>query len=220
MNLDVLPPELTDASPFEAYRELEVTNDTQVEYAGQIIKEVSQRLKAIEAKRLEVVGPIKKGIAKFEALCRDARRPLEAVSESLRGKIQVFWDSRQASLLKEAQTQRIADLEIEKTKLQDAIHTAMTFDSEDALKEAQQRAKNIERLESNPVEVSQTVRSQSFTLAQSQVWKWRIADASQIPDAFWVLDEKLVNATARAYGKTPVQIPGIEFYQESKTVLK
>lgn len=58
----------------------------------------------------------------------------------------------------------------------------------------------------------------SSGIKEVRVPKWRVVDELKIPDRYWILDEKVINAERRARGveKTGLNyIPGIEFYNDT-----
>lgn len=215
-----LPPELANLGPFQHWATFNVTTEAEVELAGGGIKEIEDQLKAIKKKQTELFGPLKNAIRDFEARVREVTNPLQILSRTLRSRVTAFWDEREARLKAEAEKQRERLLEDEKAKLSEAESLAMVTGDEAAMKEADQRARNLERLEKTPVKVSQTVRSSAFTMAQSKAWKWKLVDRSKVPAEFWILDEKKLNALARSRKTDSIDVPGIEFYQETRTVIK
>lgn len=214
-----LPPEVKDIKSFYRLETLQVTTDAEVELAGQALKEVKHRLKLVEEKRKEVVGPIKQGIAAFEAMCREVTNPLKEIDRALRAKVERFWQNRQRKLEEEAKKEREAKLEEERRRQAEAIETAMETGSETAMKEAEQREKNAARLEAKPIEVKQTFRSSTFTLAQAKRFTWTVTDLAKVPREYLVLDEKRLNSIAKRYKTEKVEIPGIEFRETSTSVL-
>ena len=216
-----LPEELTNIAPFQHWATFPVKTDGDVELAGGAIKEIADQLKKVKAKQTELFGPLKKAIKDFEEKVREVTSPLDILSRTLRGRVTAFWDEREATLRAEAKKQREADLAAETAKQEAAQALAMTTGDEKALKEADQRSRNIEKLETKPLDVSQTVRSSAFTMAQSKAWKWKLVNPKLVPKDFWILDEKALNKIARSQKKDqPFDVPGIEFYQESRTVIK
>lgn len=215
-----LPPEVRDIKSFYRLEALQVRNDAEAELAGQALKEVKQRIKVVEDKRKEVVGPIKQGIAAFEALCREVTGPLREIDRALRAKVEHFWQARQKQLEEEARKKREAELEEERRRQAEAIDTAMETGSTAAMKEAEQREKNVARLEAKPVQVKQTLRSSTFTMAQAKRVVWKVSDLAKVPREYLVVDEKKLNSIAKRYKQERVEIPGIEFSEVSKSVLR
>lgn len=50
-------------------------------------------------------------------------------------------------------------------------------------------------------------------IATKKVWKFRVTDASLVPDDYKIIDEKKLGALARAM-KGTVKVPGVEFYAD------
>ena len=215
-----IPVELSDTRSLMSWGSFEIKHQADVEIASTALKEVEGRLKAIKAKQVELFGPLKKAIRDLELKVKDITNPLEIISGALRDRIGKFWDARQKQLEAEARAKREADLAEERRKAAEAMTLAMSFGSEAAMKEVEQRDRNVAKLETKEVVVSQTVRTSEITIAQMRVWCWKIVDEKLIPREYLIVDEKKLNAVAKKSSEMAVEIPGIEFYQESRVVLK
>lgn len=221
MTLNIqIPTELKEIKPFYDWETFPVTNESEMELAGQALSEINGRIKAVENWRKEATGPIKQGIKVIEDSCRSITDPLKKIDSILRGKVQGFMNARQRFLEEEARKKREKEIALEKARAFEAAKTAMTTDSEVAATEAIQRQENVTRLESRPVAVSQTVRSSNFTMAQTKVWTWEITDEAKVPREYLIIDEKRINTLARSFEETPVEIPGITFKQESRIAMR
>ena len=62
-----------------------------------------------------------------------------------------------------------------------------------------------------PVIIAPVAKPEGISRVQN--WKWRVIDASKIPDSYWILDEVKINGVVRAMKEAaPTAIPGIESY--------
>jgi hypothetical protein len=55
--------------------------------------------------------------------------------------------------------------------------------------------------------------------ATKQVWKCRVVDPSLVPDEYWVLNEKALDAYAKAM-KEGAKLPGCEFFAEDNLSIR
>lgn len=212
-----MPAELTQTAALLKWGSFEVAREADVELAGAALVEIEGRLKAIKAKQTELFGPLKKAIREFEARTRDdLTNPLQIVADTLRRRIGSFWSKRRAELEAEARRKHEAQLAEEKRKREEAMKLAVITGSDEALAAADQRRKNVARLEAKQPEVSQTVGH----TAEMRIWCWRLVDPKKVPAKYLIIDEKALNKLAKGYNKQPVEIPGVEFYQESRVTLK
>lgn len=214
-----LPADLVETKALIEWASFSVTCDAEVEAAGGAIKEIEGRIKAIKAKQEELFGPLKAAIRDFEAKVRSVTDPLKAVSAALRQRIATLWNNRQVELERQAKAKREQDLIDEKARLDAA--TALAAATGNGLAEVDNRTRNVERLETKPVEVSQTVKTSGYTMAQTKYWDWRVTDKSKIPLEYLEPDAPAFNKLARSYEKLQPkpEIPGIEFFQASRVQL-
>lgn len=215
-----LPAELTHTQDLMRWASFEVSTEAHLELAGQAVKEIDGRLKAIKAKQTEIFGPLKKAIREFEVRVRDVTAPLETVSRTLRDRIQKFWDARQRKLEEDALAERARRMEEEQKKRDAAATLAVVTGDDDAAEEAVRRDANVRRMEETPVDVRQTVRTSTFTMAQAKVWTWKVVDIAKVPREYLVIDEKRLNAIAKRFGDERVDVPGVEFTLTSRAVLR
>lgn len=219
-----LPEDLKNIKPLMTWADFPVKNETDQECAVAAMVEIKGRIKAIEEKQKELFGPLKTAIRDFEVRVRDdLLNPLKIIRDTLNGRVITFWDAREARLQQEAREAREKQLAEERAAAERAEALAMTTGNVEAMSEMIIRAKNVERLESKPVEVSQTVKTTGGTLAQVKIWAWKIVDESKVPGEFWMIDEKKLNACARrmgAAGGPETDIPGVEFFQKTRTSLR
>jgi hypothetical protein len=210
-----IPAELSDNALLLEKANFQVTKEADVELALAWVVEAENRIAAVTG----VISPIRKSIRDLEERARNITRPLKTVADTLRNRVAKFWDDRQAKLDAEEKAKRDAEAEEEKKRLDQAMKVAVATGDEKAMTEVANREKNLEKLK-QPVEVSQTVRTRGFTGSQAKFWDWKVIDESKVPKDFWILDEKKLNRIAKGYGKTKELVPGIEFSERSRVVLK
>jgi hypothetical protein len=218
-----LPAELQENRGLLRWADFQVKTVTDQELAVGGMAEIKGRIKAIEHCEDQLFGPIKDHIKNFETWVREHHlKPLKITLDSLNVRVISFWNARQAKLEAEARAAREKKLAEERELARKASELAATTGNEEAINEMVQRNQNVEKLEAAPVEVSQTVRTTAGTLSQTRNWTWRVLDEAIVPRQYFVLDAKKLNAEARvrAKGEPATAIPGIEFYQETRTSLR
>lgn len=216
-----LPPEVADIRSFYALEALEVKDAASEVAAGEAIKTISGKIKIIKAKQEELFGPLKRAVREFEQKVKDSTLdPLTRIDKKIRASLGAYWDAQHAA--KEAEEKKLREEKAaalrEEARLQAEI--AMDTGSETALETAQRKDKAAEKLETRPVEVSQTLRTSGFTAAQTRPWEWEIVDEKLIPREYLCVDEKKLNEAKRKYDKTPVEIPGVKFLQKSRPMIR
>lgn len=213
-------PDIEDVKPFYNYEAIKVTCDADLTTAAQALKEIKSRYKAIEDWRKEVVGPIKQGIKAFEDRVRIPKDILERLEGIIKGRMESYWDAQRQQVLEVERQRRQAEIEAAKQLANENLDTAMSTGSEVAKEAAIRFDQHAERLETKPLDVSQTVRAGNVTVAQSLVWEWEIVDLSKVPRELLVLDEKTINGVAKNYNEKPIEIPGIVFKQVSRASVR
>lgn len=213
-------PQVEDIKPFYRFESIEIKTQADCENAALGLKEIATRLKQAAAWHKEVVGPIKAGIKAFEQRLHQVTDPLESIQASVKRKLEMFWDSQR--VLKEAEEakKRAAEIEAAKQIAHENLELAAATGSATAIEAAQNFSKRAEMLKEAPLDLSQTIRTTGATVAQSTVWQWSVVDETQIPRQYFKLDESALNQAAKSYGKTPVTIPGIEFKQVSRAIVR
>lgn len=208
--------QLLDMRLFHQWAGMEITNAEGMQICGERLGLIAAHRKKIEAQRDSVLKPLKQATRKFEELVREALRPLNTIDELLRNRLASYMDAQQRKLEEEARAKREAEIAAEKAKQAQAVKLAIATGSEAATEEANQRAENLARLAEKPVEVRQTLKLDNATVAQTLVWEWSVVDLAQVPKEFFILDEKKLNGIAKAFSKSPQEIPGIKFEQKTR----
>ncbi len=209
-------PDIEDVKPFYNYESIKVECDADLTVAAQALKEIKTRLGAITAWHKEVVGPIKQGIKAFEERLNVPKGILVRLEGIIKGNMERYWDAQRQQVLLAEQQRRAAEVAAAKQLADENLQSAMSTGSEVAKEAALRFDKHAERLEAKPLDVSQTVRTGTVTIAQRLVWEWEVVDISKVPRELLILDEKAINQVAKTYSEKPIEIPGIVFKQVSR----
>ncbi len=214
----MIPAELTvidDLLEFEAYNIQQESDLERIAIVGQL---ASKRIKELDTLRLSMTAPIKAGIKVIEDEFHRITDPLQNLKKSLSKKVGDYWDKVHVQKEEEAKLARAKALEEERALLDLAATAALSSGSDLDTMELETRTRVVEKLETAPVVVKQTVRMPQATMAQTRVWKCRVVDPKLVPREYLIVNEGLLNTMARSkdFDKAMANIPGVEFYQESK----
>lgn len=168
------------------------------------------KAKELTEKRLSLTRPLDDSKKAIMALFAEPLEKLEALEVQLKASILTYEaaqaerraqeqaaENERARRLEEAQKQRLLD-EAEKAIAVGDVGRAETIIAK------------AEVAHVDPVNVA--TQHRAGTSIQS-VWRWKVTDESKIPDRFWVLDEKKLNAVVKAEKKA-CEIDGIEVYED------
>jgi len=211
-----IPTDISNIRHFYDYENLKVTCKDEYETAATYFLQVKHHLKITEAERTKITGPINQALKNTNDLFKRISDPLNKIKNALESKLRIFADSERKKLEEEERLRR----EEEKRKFDEQAKAAkleaMELESETALETAHTLQKRADSIDTENVIVKQTVRAGSIgTMAERRTWKWKVTDEKLIPRSLLVVDEKQLNAMAKAYGQNEQAIPGIEFYQET-----
>lgn len=161
--------------------------------AGNELKEIKSRRKAIDDQRKMMTKPLDESKA---AIMDFFRTPLSML------------DDAEAAIKRAMLTYQ----QEEQRKEREAREKAA---AEARLIEAEAKAQNPDApppvVIMPPVKVAEVPKVKG--ISTRKVWKARVADAAQVPREYLLVDEQKLGALARAT-EGSVQVPGVEFYSE------
>jgi hypothetical protein len=150
--------------------------------------------KAMEARRKEIVGPIREKLDLVNSCFNDLMYPVLEADRLTKDQVAKFDQEQRA---KAAEAKRIED---EKLKLaQDEMNLKGEHTQELGTAEAPH--------------VQEVTRTNMGTLGGRANWKARVVDFKLLPDEYKLPNESLLNAYARTH-KGEGEIPGVEFYDD------
>lgn len=210
-----LRPELLDNNSIEAWKQSSIETAADAENFGNYIKIIADRKKQIKTEADKVKKPLKEALKKFESMVKNALEPLETTDKYLRRCLGEYWDKKQKEIDEKARLER----EKEAQRLEQESKKAMNDAVLNMDQESLQKAKNLEIASKKELEKDlknkQTMRLSTGTIAQQTKFEWVIEDVSKIPQEYYVLDEKKLNAIAKGFKNNPVEVPGIKFVKKS-----
>lgn len=186
---------ITDADSYAAAAELGTKLADSRKGIVLMMKPTKQAIDSVKdvvlAKEKQLLGVIQVGEERMQQLCTAYRTEQTRIKNAEA-------ETERRRLLKEAEDKRIAQAE----EAHEAGRTVLA-----------------DKLLSTPVtapavKVEQVVPKTSASGRTN--WKWRITDASLIPDEYWMLDESMIGALVRS-DKDKTAIPGIEAYSDEST---
>lgn len=206
-----LPVPVTDIKLFHTWPSMVLATDHDAEVCGERLGVLKEHRKKLDAEKDKVLGPLTKAVNEFRAMVRRVTDPMDAIDAALRGKLSAYMTAKREAVEKEAAKKRAEEIKKAEDEARANRKLAQETGSEVALQAAKKFEKNAEALANKVLDTSQTMRLSTTTIAEKTEWEIEIFDESKIPDEYWELDWKKLNAVKRAYGKTPVDIPGIRF---------
>ncbi len=193
-----------------------VTVET-IEPVSDTLKAIKLSMKEIEARRKEITNPLDE--AKKAAIVQQNKllSPMVQIEKQLKIKVGDYISEKQR--IQEEYDRKLREEEIAKKEAakKEIMEQAEINESELALDDAIKIDEKIEDLKTAPITKISTGHRGAFSGAyQRSVKKWRVVDIKKIPERYFTLNEKLINANVRA-GE---QIPGLRIWEEKITVSK
>ena len=211
-----IPTYISNIRQFYEYENITITNRDEFETASAYFLQTKAHLKLVEEERKKIVDPINKALKATNDLFKRISDPLNKIKDQLNSKMKVFADGERKKL----EEQKRIELEEQKKKFEEeakkAKMEAIELGSQTALEVANTFQKRANKIDTENVEVKQTVRLGTIgTMAERRVWKWEVTDIEKVPRYLLTIDTKALNELASGYKKDPVEIDGIKFYQET-----
>ena len=163
---------------------------------GVIIARIEKQL---ETERKKVVDPLNKQVKDINSFFKDYTDKLSEVKEMARKKIGDYREEKERKRLAEQ-------------KRLDAI---LAKQREEELKRAAESGTTAPAIGlSIPVApIANTVHSDTGAATGRKVWKWEVADLAKVPDEYFIIDEKKINALVRGGVR---EIAGLKIYEDTE----
>jgi len=214
-----IPPEVVEKareaeSLLRQVTSLTITDNQQYQTAGDFLKKVKSRYKDIEDDRKTITAPMN---AALKAINNYFKTPqtvlLQAESFLKKALVSYHTEQERKAQQEQARLNELARRDAEKKAIQ------LEAQAQKALKKGQtEKAEDLMTVKDTIVPVAVVAPSAPpKTSGQSfkTVWKWVVTDAALIPRSYMVLDEKQLNAIAKAGIKGAMAIPGVEFKEDT-----
>lgn len=188
------------------YSDVEIASNEQYAEAGEWLKEISGRIKDLEAMRLELTRPLDKIKKQWIEWFARPLDKLKAADGAVRGSMRAFMaEQEKLRLAEERRLQELAEKEAK--KLEAAAKKAEAKGQEEKADQLREKAEQAAAVV--PVVASKVEKVAGVAL--KQYWKFKIVDEALLPREFLCPDEKKLGEHARlTKGQAP--IAGVEFY--------
>lgn len=211
-----IPTDISNIRQFYEYENITITNRDEFETASAYFLQTKAHLKLVEEERKKIVDPINKALKATNDLFKRISDPLNKIKDQLNSKMKVFADGERKKL----EEQKRIELEEQKKKFEEdakkAKMEAIELGSQTALEVANTFQKRANEIDTENVEVKQTVRLGAIgTMAERRTWQFKVIDVNLIPREYLIVDEKKINAIKKEFGEKGLSIPGIELFQET-----
>jgi hypothetical protein len=162
---------------------------------GEILVEIKTKAKQATAERDAMLKPMKDAVKRVTAFFAPALSALAASEAGLKRAMVDY------TIREEARKRELA------AKAQQLLRAAPPTAP------APQRAAAINKAMALVEQVNEAP-AMAAGVSIRKVWKAHVVDPSKVPGEFWVIDERLINADAKArsWSNPP---PGVEYYQET-----
>jgi hypothetical protein len=155
--------------------------------------------KALEEERKKYVDPLNKQVKTINTFFKGYTDKLSEFKETARKKISDYRSEKERKRLEE---QKRLDAILAKQREEELKQAAATGTTAPAI-----------GLSVPVAPLANTVKSDTGSASGRSVWKWSVEDYSKIPDEYYILDEKLINANVKGGMRS---IPGIKIYEEKE----
>lgn len=176
---------------------LQVSNQDEYQRGVELLSWIQKSIKKAEEKRKFFVSPLNDHVARINAFFKNFTQPLAEMREVIEPKMMAW---------RRAEDARIAAEEERIRKEQAAVQKKLE-------KEAKKNGGAVPEPLPVPTFMPQakTVFADNGMATVKKNWTWKIKNRELIPNEYWILDEKKLNAAVRAGIRN---IRGIEIYQE------
>lgn len=185
---------------------IEITDPVSYEAATYELKALKAKYREIEEQRKSLKKPIDEAARRIQGFFKP---PLDFLSQAegvIKRKI-TTWNQEQERLRREEQRKVDEAARKERERLEARARKAEEKGQADKAEQLSQQAETV-----TPALVpSETPKAQG--ISTRKVWKFRVVDASKVPDKYKVIDEKKIAGVVRSLG-ADAEIPGVEVYPE------
>jgi hypothetical protein len=217
MNIEIVPTAETEiiTAQVSAYSEkitsLSIESDTDLAYAGEMLKLMRSYIKEIDRIRTELVKPLNNHVKMINSRFKPLTEAAEAADSQLSLKMKAYNDTQRQRREAEAR----AAQEAEANRLREAAEAAEIASAFEEIPDGQPA--KILRTMADTVEAAtpkpmQTFRSGSAKSTFSSVWRYEISEPMAIPRVYLEPNDKAIKAAIKDGVRI---IAGIRIYEDS-----
>ena len=169
------------------FQDVQITSKEEYTGAADTLKQIQNKIKKLEEKRLEYTRPLDESKKKITADFKSVIEPLEQFVNEVKKKMLVWAKAEQARL--DQEQKKIEAEALEKAKVEHKSEVQVP-------------------IVNNTVK---TQRGESTTTSIKKVWKWKIVDQNKVPRDYLCVDSPAIVQAIRSGVRF---IEGLEIYQE------
>ena len=197
----------------ERSKSLVISNQDEYTSASDVLKQVKARYKELDTQRKDIVKPLDDAKKKIQELFKTPLDLLSAAETKIKS-LMVGYVNEQERIAREkqAELQRLADLEAEKErkKIEARIERAKASGKDEKVEALEEQKENIEPV-SVPV-VAPTIETPKGMSFREQ-WTAEVVDFAKLPDEYKLPNQSALNKIAQAT-KGTISIPGVKLHSE------
>jgi hypothetical protein len=182
--------------------------------AGDLLKLIKASRKKLDEYRKGLTGPVDRALKAVNKYFREAAfTEIDEAESEIKAKM---GDWYRAEEQKRQEAARLAAQEAERQALEAA--QALEASGQEAAAEAVvEQAIETSEAEAKAAKLGPTRGDHGSTTSARKVWKWRVADKTQVPMEYLTVDKLLVNQAVKAGVR---EIPGLEIYEDVQVAIR
>jgi hypothetical protein len=213
--LVTFPQALRNAADFLRYADLVVATEKDAGDVSDCRQEIKEKLKEIEKTRKSFTEPMLEAKRRIDDEAKRISAPWEAIVRSLDQKLIAWHRSQEEIRIAQEKKRREEEMLKLEAQRQADLELAMATGDEKAAENVVEIEKNLERLETKPIEINNATRTGYATTYLQERWTFEVVDAKLVPRDFLVVDETKLQKYATA-NKETAAVPGVRFFQKAQ----
>lgn len=217
-----IDPAMLDIAQYQEWGAIKKINDDEGEvlFANRLGL-VAGRIRDLKKQRDFLTAPIKEAQKRITDIAAAALGPLEGIERTIRFALNEYMHEKRVKAEAAERKRREEHAAQLRAEAESKLEKAAQANSETVLNTAIAAEQQAVRIEQSEVKIRQAVTTESGgRVTQMVTWKWELQDSSQVPRQYLVVDEKALNAIARAYKTNPISIPGVKFFEITTAVVR
>lgn len=177
------------------------------ESGAEVLKTIKGLHRQVEDQRKTITKPLDEAKRQVMDLFRPLTNTLTQAERTIKQRL-VAWSNEQERIRREEQRKADEKARKERERLEKQAEEARKKGREERAQTLQDRA--VSTVAAPPPPAAPKVSG----VQTRTVWRFRVVDASKVPDKYKVVDEKKVGGVVRSL-KGDTEIPGVEVWEES-----
>lgn len=212
---------LLDITKFDGWDHDIITTDQQQELASNRLGLIATHTKELKKRRDFLLAPIKEAQKRITDAANTVLVPLERIDRQIRAALGQYLNDKRLKQEAEERRRRDETAAQMRREAEAKLNEAAKANSNIQLEAAVETEQLANRIAAKEVVVRPSVRTETGSQVTSMVSvKWEVTDLDALPKGFMVVDEKKINAIARAYKANPMTVPGVRFFEVTTPVVR